>query len=72
MLGESSEEWGERVVAYVVPSGPIDIESLRAFVSQGLAAYKHPRALYAIDALPRNALGKVQKHRLSNGKVTPE
>ena len=72
VLGEPSEEWGERVVAYVVPSGPIDIESLRAFVSQGLAAYKHPRVLYAIDALPRNALGKVQKHRLSNGKVVPE
>ena len=72
VVGEVSEEWGERVVAYVVASSPVELEGLRKFIGDQLAAYKHPRALHSIDALPRNALGKVQKHRLQSGVVMPE
>ena len=36
------------------------------------AALAGARAVQAIDALPRNALGKVQKHRLRSGEVLPE
>ncbi len=72
VVGEESEEWGERVVAYVVASGPIELEGVREFVENRLASFKHPRALYIVDALPRNALGKVQKHRLQDGIVRPE
>jgi len=72
VLGEASEEWGERVVAYIVASGPVDLEGLRKFIGDQLAPYKHPRSLHSIDSLPRNALGKVQKHRLRDGRVLPE
>jgi malonyl-CoA/methylmalonyl-CoA synthetase len=72
IVGEASEEWGERIVAYVTTGSPVDIASLRAFVGDQLAAYKHPRVLHVVDALPRNALGKVQKHRLAGGSVLPE
>ena len=72
VVGEESEEWGERVVAYIVTSGRVELEGLRKFVGDQLAPYKHPRALHTVDALPRNALGKVQKHRLQSGSVVPE
>jgi len=79
VVGERSEEWGERVVAYAVSAitsgqsgSTTDLESLRRFIGDRLAPYKHPRALYFVDALPRNALGKVQKHRLVHGKILPE
>ncbi len=71
VVGEESEEWGERVVAYVVASGPVDLAQLREFVADKLAPYKHPRALHSVDELPRNALGKVQKHRLRGGQIMP-
>jgi malonyl-CoA/methylmalonyl-CoA synthetase len=84
VVGEASEEWGERVVAYAVPTArtrrpemggapdPPALEVLREFVAGRLAPYKRPRALYLVEALPRNALGKVQKHRLVGGRVRPE
>jgi malonyl-CoA/methylmalonyl-CoA synthetase len=72
VVGEPSPEWGERVVAYAVASGPIGLDALRDFVGEALADYKHPRALYRVDTLPRNALGKVQKHRLVRGAIQPE
>ena len=72
IVGEPSAEWGERVAAYAVLESPLDLEALRATLSDSLAAFKHPRALYAVDALPRNALGKVQKHRLRNGRVVSD
>ena len=72
VIGEPSDEWGERVVAYAVLLAPLDLEALRTFLGPSLAGYKHPRALHRVDALPRNALGKVQKHRLERGVVLPD
>jgi malonyl-CoA/methylmalonyl-CoA synthetase len=72
IVGEASDEWGERVVAYAALSGEVDLEGLRTFLGDALAPFKHPRALYRVAALPRNALGKVQKHRLQGGEVLPE
>jgi len=69
VVGEASEEWGERVVAYIVATQAVELEALRRFVGDALAPFKHPRRLYRLDALPRNALGKVQKHRLDRGHV---
>ena len=69
IVGEPSAEWGERVVAYAVLKTPLGIEALRDWIGDRLAAFKHPRALYAVDALPRNALGKVQKHRFEAGHI---
>ena len=72
VVGEADAKWGERVVAYVVSAHPIDVSELRSFAASRLAAYKHPRAVHRVDALPRNALGKVQKHRLERGRVLPD
>jgi malonyl-CoA/methylmalonyl-CoA synthetase len=58
---------GEQVVAAVVlKTGQTasDIEII-AFCRELLASYKKPRRVLFVDALPRNALGKVQKHVLA-------
>jgi acyl-CoA synthetase (AMP-forming)/AMP-acid ligase II len=55
-------EWGETVVAYVV--GDPDLVSLRDLAAAELAPFKCPREIRLIDALPRNALGKVVRGEL--------
>ncbi len=72
VVGASSSEWGEQVEAYLVCSRKIEVQETKAFLSEHLASYKSPRALYWVEALPRNALGKVQKHRLREGQVWPD
>ncbi len=62
VVGEPSEEWGETVVAHVVGDG--DTAALLAHAEAQLSAYKRPRRVVWADALPRNPLGKVQKHLL--------
>ncbi|WP_419854222.1 class I adenylate-forming enzyme family protein [Candidatus Poriferisodalis sp.] len=62
--GEPDSEWGEVVVAYVVAERDFDDDELKDFVGERLAFYKRPRRTYRIAALPRNALGKVQRQML--------
>ncbi len=69
VVGENDPEWGESVVAYVVASEAVSDDDMKAFVGDRLAAFKRPRRTYCVPELPRNALGKVQKHRLSGGTV---
>ena len=57
---------GEDVAAWVVrrPGSALDADDLSGFVAERLADYKRPRQLHFVDELPRNATGKVMKHRL--------
>jgi acyl-CoA synthetase (AMP-forming)/AMP-acid ligase II len=57
---------GEDVAAWVVrrPGSPVDADELASFVAERLADYKRPRQLWFVDELPRNATGKVMKHKL--------
>ena len=57
---------GEDVAAWVVPraGSELDRDELLAFVAERLADYKRPHQLHIVDDLPRNATGKVMKHRL--------
>ena len=67
VVGTPSEEWGEQVTAFVVPADPAappGREDLLAFAAERLAGFKRPRAVHYVEALPRNALGKVLKHQL--------
>ncbi|MET0190817.1 MAG: AMP-binding protein [Pseudonocardia sediminis] len=65
VLGESDEDLGERVVAYVVAAGEQpDPAELVEHVVGLLAAHKRPREIRFRDALPRNDMGKVQKKLL--------
>ncbi len=66
VVGVPHADFGETPVALIVPepgSEP-DTEALAAEVRKRLARYKHPRAYFVIDGLPRNAMGKVQKNIL--------
>ena len=65
VVGTPSEEWGESVVAYVVTDACApSAEDLLRFAAERLAPYKRPRTIRFVDSLPRNALGKVLKHKL--------
>ena len=66
VVGVPDETWGERVVAYVVPraGASVDPAELDAHLRPLLAAYKLPRSVVSVDALPRNAAGKVLKRDL--------
>ncbi len=62
VVGLPSAEWGETVVAYVV--GDPDLASLHERAAAELAPFKCPREVRLVDALPRNALGKVVRGEL--------
>jgi len=62
--GTPSEEWGETVTAWLVCSRDIEVEELRQFLAERLAPFKHPRIVHRVAVLPRNAIGKVQRHLL--------
>jgi acyl-CoA synthetase (AMP-forming)/AMP-acid ligase II len=57
------------VTAFVVPSagGAPSLEDLRALARDRLAAFKAPRALVVLDALPRTASGKPLRRALVEG-----
>jgi acyl-CoA synthetase (AMP-forming)/AMP-acid ligase II len=65
VVGEPSDEWGEVVVAVVVAADDApSADELLAYAAGELAPYKKPRVVRFVDALPRNALGKVLRHEL--------
>lgn len=66
VIGLPDETWGERPVAIIVSrSGTIiDTGHLEAFARQSLAGFKVPSEFFFLDALPRNASGKVLKTSL--------
>jgi len=68
VVGETDRVRGEVPVAYLVARGAWDAASLEARCREKLASFKIPRRFEAIDRLPRNALGKVQKHLLATMK----
>jgi malonyl-CoA/methylmalonyl-CoA synthetase len=67
VVGVPDPEWGERVAAAVVlkeglkDGDVLDLPSLRTWAKELLAAHKVPSRLLLLDALPRNAMGKVMK-----------
>lgn len=65
VIGEPDPDLGQRIVAFVVADQGTDAEMLTRFVSDGLSAHKRPRRVVFVEALPRNALGKVQKSLLT-------
>jgi feruloyl-CoA synthase len=61
-------EWGERVVAWVVPADegmPPTLDGLRAVVADQLAPWAAPQELVLVAALPRTPSGKVRRAGLS-------
>lgn len=64
VVGRPHPEWGEAPVAYVVLASPLDEAAAIEYCKEHLASFKVPRRFVEVEALPRNALGKVQKHLL--------
>ena len=65
VVGEPHPVRGEVPVAYVVAAhGMVDTAALEARCREKLASFKIPRRFEVVEKLPRNALGKVQKHLL--------
>jgi long-chain acyl-CoA synthetase len=66
VLGVPDERLGERVAAVVqaVPGASVDIDDLSAHLLANLAKYKVPERIAVVDALPRNAMGKIVRTEL--------
>ena len=65
VTGVPDDEFGQRLVAYVVLHAPVTEDELIAHVRANLARYKTPRQIVILDDFPRNATGKVLRSRLS-------
>jgi malonyl-CoA/methylmalonyl-CoA synthetase len=66
VLGVHDDDLGERIVAWVVRRDGVEVDepTLIDHVALALTPHKRPRAVLFVEALPRNALGKVQKRLL--------
>jgi fatty acid CoA ligase FadD36 len=64
VVGLPDEDLGQRIVAYVVGSADLNSDELINYVAQELSVHKRPREVRIVDALPRNAMGKVLKKQL--------
>ncbi|MGB2069711.1 MAG: AMP-binding enzyme, partial [Candidatus Puniceispirillaceae bacterium] len=65
VIGVPHRDFGEAVVAVVVPSdSALDTGSISASLAMRIAKFKQPKAVILADALPRNTMGKVQKAEL--------
>jgi long-chain acyl-CoA synthetase len=67
VVGGPHPEWGETVVAFVVPAddgAPPPTDELDQACLERIARYKRPRDYRFIDALPTNNNGKVVKREL--------
>ena len=67
VVGVPDVEWGERIVAVVVPEDserPPTLEELLEFSRSRLASSKRPRSLTIVSELPRTTNGKLDRARL--------
>ena len=64
VVGMPDEDLGQRIVAFVVGSSELKANELIDYVAGELSVHKRPREVRVVDALPRNAMGKVLKKRL--------
>src|SRR6266581_1189205 len=64
VIGIPSERMGEEVKAFVVTRIDVDAETLKAYCRESLANYKTPAEIEFVNALPRNAVGKIDKKEL--------
>ncbi|NBF11547.1 class I adenylate-forming enzyme family protein [Pseudomonas sp. Fl4BN1] len=66
VVGEADAEWGESVVAFVVPRSPdsLDPQVLNQWFVTRMASFKKPRKYLFCTELPKNSYGKILKTRL--------
>ena len=73
VIGVTDKEWGERVVAYVIPKPghAIDPDQLKASLKTTLSPFKVPKEYIVTDELPKSPAGKILK-RVLRDKYTEE
>jgi malonyl-CoA/methylmalonyl-CoA synthetase len=64
VVAEADRVRGEIPVAYVVMRETVEMSTIETRCREKLASFKIPRRFEIVDKLPRNAMGKVQKHLL--------
>ena len=66
VLGVTDEVMGEEVGAAITirPGTDASADEIRAFVKERVAAYKYPREVWFVDALPKGATGKILKREI--------
>ena len=65
VIGRPDSEWGESVTIVVVTNRPEElpsIEEVRDRLSSSLPNYALPKTIEIVDQLPRNTMGKIQRH----------
>jgi acyl-CoA synthetase (AMP-forming)/AMP-acid ligase II len=77
VVGRPDPEWGEAVVAFVVPAeAPPTVEELDRACIERIARFKRPKEYHLVEALPTNNYGKVLKRelraRLEDGTAPPQ
>ncbi len=73
VIGVPDDDHGEEVVALVVPAhdAGLDPEEVKQFARQRLAAYKYPRRVLVVEALPKGPSGKVSKRDIDRAALKP-
>lgn len=67
VAGRPDPDWGERVVAWVVPAdgaAPPTLDAIRGWAKEELAPFAAPRELVIVTSLPKTAIGKVRREAL--------
>lgn len=75
VAGVPDSEWGQRVVAWVVPINarePPALSELRALVAEQVAPYAAPKDVVVVSSLPKTSIGKVRRDSLIAGHATSE
>ncbi len=68
VIGAEDEVWGEAVTAFIVTKSgtELDYAALKSWCNERMSSYKIPKHVKRLDALPRNAMGKVTKPSLKS------
>ncbi len=71
VVGIPDKEWGERVVAVIIPRGDIviSIQDAKAFLKARLSSFKIPKEYFLVKEMPKSAAGKVLKRELTKSLI---
>jgi long-chain acyl-CoA synthetase len=69
VIGVPDKEWGERVVAYMIPKPGRTIvpEEMKAYLKTKLSAFKVPKEYITVSELPKSPAGKILKREIRKG-----
>ena len=66
VIGEADDKTGERICAYITVKRSIDQAAVIEFCREYLTAYKVPKQIVVLKALPKSTVGKVLRRELRN------